>query len=550
MSGRGGANKGDRRVMKAALIDSADLDIAEDSNSKSATKVCCKKTVSLVLHDITEELEREGKKAESKYKNMLLFSLSHELKTPLNIFQGFLAESKRFSQSGEHLKALFLEAKGAWRYLRNKINDILDYAQILSDEFALHYTIFSTKRFVRYLRKTTSFLLTGAKSKTVSLDFSAESTVPDPCYADRDRIEQVLFNFLSNAAKFTDRGCIALHISRSEEGIGRNYIKFEVKDTGIGMTRETVDGLFTLCRGIGGESSASLGQFNAGGNGNGSARSTGRKATRLSGLGLTVSKMVCERMGTDICVISELGKGSAFSFQIPVLDPPEHSCASGLQYKHHNTGETKVADTKTHHENLESEVSVSIPDEDAGVRNDLLLREFVTSVPLTEVCHTNNNRVMTIALPRPPTTEQRCRGKVALVVDDNDFNRYVAERMLKKFGFKTVPAENGKVAIDTLRKINAENIPQTATVAGCGATATATAGAVVFMDVDMPVMDGIEATIQIRREKMRPRPIIVALTAFSAESERVKCFEAGMDFFLDKPLTKERLCEVLCNAGL
>ncbi len=473
----------EERTAQVTLIASSTGHDAAGSSVDSGAK----RTISLFIHDITEELRQEKKRTEEQFKNMLLFSLSHELKTPLNIFQRFLSEAKGLALT-DASKALHREAKGAWRYLRNKISDILDYAQIFSGEFALHYGNFSPKRFVTYLRKVTSFLLTEKQRKSVALEFHLEESVPDPLFADRDRLEQVLFNFLSNAARFTERGSISLRILRAKEG----HITFTVQDTGCGMTKDTVNCLFAL----------SPGCIKA----DGSHPQQRQLATKLSGLGLTVSNMICAQMGTDITVTSEPGRGSTLSFRVPFVvsaGSPRSSMAGSPRWLLPPASEN------------------SIPEE--REKDGEEIRQFLTTFSPMEPAGIGKRRGSLLA------------AKVALVVDDNDFNRYVAERMVRKFGFVTKTAGNGQAAIDSLRQI--QNSGRNTAV-------------LVLMDVDMPVMDGIEATIKIRREGRQPRPMIVALTAFSAESERRKCFEAGMDAFIDKPLTKERLYETLYNLGM
>ncbi len=484
-----------KRVIKAALTESA------EGNSS-------KKTVSLVLHEITEELIKEEKEAEGKYKNMLMLSLSHELNTPLNIFQRLLSESKRIVCADCSLQPLFMEAKGAWRYLRNKIRDIMDYVQILSNEFALHNTSFSTAKFLEYMRKVASFLTTG-KCQSVVLDFCFDRTAPESLYADKDRLEQVLFNLISNAAKFTERGRIALHISRPEEQLDDNRIHFEVSDTGCGMSKETVAGLFMLCPGASCSSGETMETTQI---------QTHRRAARLSGLGLTVSQMICSKMGSDITVVSVPDKGSIFAFQIPVLSPPV------------DLGERNRRISQC----LEL---ASVPEPEQESSRSIIPSELLSSQRdrTATVCRGAIQTMSGIKCQSSPgTTYAKPRSRVALVADDNEFNRYVAQQMLHKFGFRTVPAENGMAAVTALRKLQREGYERV----------------LVLMDLDMPVMDGIEATVRIRAEGMLPRPVIVALTAFSAETERKKCFEAGMDQFIDKPLTKERLGEVLAGVGL
>ncbi len=492
----------ERKVMRAAVLDSAATDMTATNGGG--------KVISVLIHDMTDELHKEEKKAEGKYKNMLLFSLSHELKTPLNIFQGFLSDAKKLMMSTKGMQSSFLQAKGSWRYLRNKINDILDYAQIIAGEFALHLTKFSLSRFIGYLKKTTSFLLTNKVASAVSLDFSIDPRIPEFCCLDRDRLEQVLFNFLSNSAKFTEKGKISLSVSLTQVdpetgGTPKNQLAFAVSDTGCGMSKETLESLFVLAQGRddGSSSLINVRLFRP------------KKATKLSGLGLTVSKMICLKMGGDIAVRSEPGCGSTFAFSVDFTGPSATPTSLSRPGPEHGSEEELIPSEHSAREK----------------REDVRTHEFILGLGMLQRA---NLSTFTPGLVSPAKLSTNDQHRIALVVDDNDFNREVAQRMLRKRGFVTVTAENGLAAVDAIRNLQVGH---------------KNTRVLVFMDVDMPVMDGIEATMAIRKENRQPRPVIVALTAFSAESERQKCFEAGMDAFIDKPLTKERLCELIYNIG-
>ncbi len=516
-----------RRVLEVSVVESAEMAVSESASRGPG------RAVSVLLHDITDELRMHEKRVESKYKNMLLFSLSHELKTPLNIFQAFLNESKKLVVT-EEMKQLFRQAKGAWRYLRNKINDILDYAQILSSDFALHSGEFSLKRFLNYLHKTTLFLLIGERQKNVDLNFRVDERIPEFFYADRDRLEQVLFNLLSNAARFTEKGSISVEVSLCpQEQPRQRTINFVVRDTGCGMSKERVDTLFTLSRESSGRNVGTLFSPRTCPYPVPSLKSA--KATPLSGLGLTITRMICNKFGSDIKVSSQLGVGSTFSFELIEDSPPSPPAGKIPVSNFGRASDLSANAPKQEYRRCETQCMESdgnddqIPDEAPAINRI----RFIGRQTYRRGMH-RKSLSHSFAVKIPQKIRSSRGHHIALVVDDNDFNRYVAEQMLKKCGFqKTFTAENGKVAIERLRQIQAEN------------SAPSQTKIFVFMDVEMPVMDGIEATTQIRRENARPRPAIVALTAYSAESERKKCFAAGMDFFVDKPLTKERLYELM-----
>eukprot|EP01022_Parablepharisma_sp_SALTPOND_P033163 TRINITY_DN88248_c0_g1_i1.p1 TRINITY_DN88248_c0_g1~~TRINITY_DN88248_c0_g1_i1.p1 ORF type:complete len:774 (+),score=56.93 TRINITY_DN88248_c0_g1_i1:70-2391(+) len=414
-------------------------------------------TVSLSLHDVTEEQKR----AESKYRNIMLLSLSHELRTPLNIFQAFLHLSRDYMTTSK-LKEMRKNAKGAWRYLKNKISDILDYVQVLTGEFVLHKGVVKVRKFVEYLRRTTAYLMS---KENVRLNFEVEEDVEDEVEGDKERLEQVLFNFLSNAIKYTTIGTVSLKVSHPQND--QKLIMFSVSDTGCGMNPDKVANLFEIeTDSINADSSCKE-----------------LKSAKLSGLGLTISRMICSKMGTKIKVISVPGKGSTFSFTI-------------------FTGATFL-----------SCPSFNIADENA------IINSCNRSPPIcASGSHKGNFPIHN-------------KAKV-LVVDDNDLNRYVAKSMVNKLGFPTEEARDGRTALEKVRNHQPD------------------APLVVLMDIDMPIMNGIEATREIRKIKKYPQPMIVALTAFTAELEREECMKAGMNAFIGKPLTKDTLVSNFEALGL
>ena len=536
-----------------------------------------RKVVGAITSDITEELIGEEKKTEKKYNDMLLFSLSHELKTPLNIFQRFLTEAKSFTLE-EKDKALLKDAKGSWGYLKNKINDILDYIQIISGSFALHISRFSLSRFVKHL-KNVSYCLLMNKRRQIQLNFEVDKNLDDECEGDNDRLEQVLFNFLSNSIRFTSIGSISLRVFSA----GEKLIKFEVSDTGSGMSRKASSKLFKLRSPKHAKSSSSS-----------TVEGFKMKSTRLCGFGLTISRMICTQMGSDINVSTAIGKGSTFSFTISYVRSPEKiinltdedevpdeevrvhtrtlNDENAFKFLHTmhdtvpkrlpteplrlnlSTGEPKLLITlrRTSEEpslkagpatpegsqdsfpsriNINKIEYVDSPGnvERPDCRSAIVYEEAKAGfeeAPMRRLTYEGSLLKLSPyeISPRIVIDEIRRNSIKILVVDDNDFNREVIVAMAKKLGFGVDEADNGKKAMEAVKRIQNDN-----------------KDIIVFMDINMPVMDGIEATIQIRKQDKTPRPYIVALTAFSSENERKKCFDAGMDHFISKPLTKAAL---------
>ncbi len=442
--------------------------------------------IALIMRDVTKELDFEEQRIEAHYKNIMLFSLSHELRTPLNILQDAIWMRKKSALNPED-RLKINSAKGAWRYLKNKISDALDYSQIMTGEFVLHPSRFSLKKLFQYLQKMTSFLLR-QKSSTIDLKFTVDKRIQDRIEADKERLEQVLFNLLINAVKYTSTGTISLTITWSP--LRPEAVNFEVSDTGCGMSEETVQSLLKT----------SMAQVERHKNLEESRCQAStdisplliRTPAKSAGLGLTVSRMICQKMGSDIRIASIPGKGSAFMFTVQ----GNPSC------------EDPVRDEED-----------SVPSEKGRVALHSAFADAVMGA--RRACVQSQESAS-------KTKDLRARPATVLIVDDNEMNREVVCRMVKRYGFSIIEAENGLVAVNKYRTAESDGTR-----------------ILVLMDIDMPVMDGIDATKEIRKLQLSPRPYICALTAYASEPERRRALDAGMDDFLSKPLTKDNLVELL-----
>ncbi len=472
------------------------------------------KTVAIVLRDITAELMREEKRVEEKYKNMVLFSLSHELRTPLNILQSALALAKRIPHMSAEERITYCSGKGAWHCLRNKINDALTYAQFLTGEFVLHEESFSLPRFVAYLSKMTTFLLQ-KKTMKVKLRFSVADEVESPFVADKERLEQVLFNLLQNAVRYTDKGSIGLNVEVRE-----GNTVFEVSDTGCGVPDDIRAHIF---RSRSGAESPKLWSHSP------------LKCPSLSkacGLGLTVSGMVCRKMGGDLSVDSLPSRGSTFSFYIPIRKVRTQLLPQNFGSEYNIPEEDCKVNVCTGYDFGSFGLKLSTVGNGCGSHN----RAASTSCHVPAVAEGKGLSVgirldnAGLGLSRKVGSDADIGLTIVIVVDDNDFNRLVARRMVECCcDYRVVEAENGEIALAKLRE---------------WAESGRVARVLILMDLDMPVMNGLDATKAIRRFVPEPRPYICALTAFASETERISCMRAGMDWFLSKPLTKQNLLAV------
>lgn len=364
---------------------------------------------------LEEELKDAKKIAEesSKAKELFMATMSHEIRTPMNAIIGMqrlLAKTIIDNRQRRYVDAIGISASN----LLTLLNDVLDFTKIQSSKLELSNAPFELRETIRNTRNMLEFK---ADEKGIRFDAEVDPSIPEYVTGDNNRLYQILINLAGNAIKFTDKGSVTLSV----ESVSDNKIKFCVKDTGVGMNQTTVEKIFDAFT----QADASIyGKFGG------------------TGLGLSISKELVEIMGGTISVVSEISKGSIFSFELdlPACDGSE------------------------------------------------------------------------IKLNKTTRTEARLDGSLILVVEDNDFNRLLAQTVLESVGASVSLAVNGKDAITSV----VEHKPN-----------------LILMDLQMPVMNGIDATNQIR--KLGYEGAILALTANVFPEEREKCLNIGMDDLVIKP---------------
>jgi CheY-like chemotaxis protein len=390
----------------------------------------------IVLNDITslEEVMKSFEKAKiaaesaNKAKSEFLATMSHEIRTPINGIIGmaeFLKSASLTSEERESLDTMEYSAD----LLLTIINDILDFSKIEAGRMKLESTSFNLRELVANTVKTFDY---NKKQADIALALNIGENIPELLLGDYVRVRQILVNLLSNAFKFTERGEITVQAYIINSWQNEVLIEFAVSDTGIGIPGNKINNLFQSFHQLDGSTTRKYGG---------------------TGLGLSIVKSLVELMGGSIQVISEKGKGSTFSFQIPF----------------------KIVGNS-----VSNEVSAE---------NDL------------KEC----NRVLRI-----------------LVAEDSKVSQMVILQYIKKRNWEAVIVENGKEVLKCLEEDNNYDL--------------------IFMDIQMPEMDGYEAAKLIREsEKNSGRHIpIIALTANATEDDRIKCLECGMDDFLPKPVRGEK----------
>jgi len=500
----------------------------------------------------------------NKAKSVFLATMSHEIRTPMNGVLGMtslLCETPLSAEQREYADIIRISGES----LLNVINDILDFSKIESGQMEFEHHNFNLRHCIE---DALDLFSESAAKKQLDLLYKIDHNVPVQLIGDQLRIRQVLLNLINNAIKFTSKGEILIEVSLLERNDDNLNLSFKIKDTGIGIAKDKLSRLFKA-----------FSQVDA---------STTRKHGG-TGLGLVICERLVELMGGSINIESEQGKGTSVIFNIKSvigdeainpdtvcnlsgakgrrvllidnnltalailedqlkkweLSPVCTSSANEALKQLTNGGKFHLVITGTHIPGTDTlELTKAIKNIDDSVpvilicsvieknkNTDTVAKVLLKPVRQQQLCNiiqtalTHNEGVLLEKKPVSLLSEQFAQKfpMNILIAEDNLINQKLITKVISKLGYNPQVVNNGN---EVLEIIDSESFD------------------IILMDVQMPELDGLETTSIIRRRDIK-QPFIIAMTAGAMAEDKAECMDAGMNYFISKPISIQDLVSVL-----
>ena len=553
-------------------------------NIAMGSEVRGKKKYIMVMSDRTSDwkmnqaLSEAVRAAETanRAKSTFLSNMSHDIRTPMNAIIGFTTLAVSNIDDKNRVRDYLGKILSSSNHLLSLINDILDMSRIESGKIHLEETEVSLSEVLHDLKTIISGQI---HAKQLELYMDAMDVINEDVYCDKTRLNQVLLNLLSNAVKFTPAGgTVSVRLKQCPGTVkGSALYEIRVKDNGIGMSQEFVQKIFSPFE---------------------RERTSTVSRTQGTGLGMAITKNIVDMMGGTIAVQTEQGKGTEFIVRLPFRTQPEHhriekiaeleglkalvvdddfnTCDSvtkmlvkvGMRSEWTLSGKEAVLRARQSMELGDAfhayiidwrlpdmngiEVTrqirslgddtpiiiltaydwsdIEVEARAAGVTAFCAKPLFMSDIRDTLMAAIGQNQAEQ-EKPVLPAAGSDFRGKCILLVEDNELNSEIAVEILNEYGFLVDTAENGAEAVEKVKNSTPGDYD------------------LVLMDVQMPVMNGYEATKQIRAltDPALAGITILAMTANAFDEDRKKSLECGMNGFLSKPIVIEELLNTLQN---
>lgn len=508
----------------------------------------------------------------SKAKSQFLANMSHEIRTPMHAILGMLQLLRRTALDSTQLDYAS-GAQSAAQMLLGILNDVLDFSKIEAGKLELESNVFKLNDILRELGRILGATLA---SKNVDILFDIDPGVPGTLVGDSLRLQQVLLNLTSNALKFTESGQVIVRAQVKKQTPSHTELVFQVSDTGIGIASDQLEEIFE---------------------GFSQAESSTTRRYGGTGLGLAITRQIVSMMGGRVDVESTLGEGSTFGFNAkfkrvdggshsslrpcdpmpsalsrlevlvvesnPVAGELTSKLVENLTWRPHSIGSLEELDARLEDVDASAfdvvlldarliddrtpslcarirakwpETTLIIVSQthmgegadgfesaDAGITKPVTLSTLFDTVATAR-----RPRPLAPAASIPPATIGRLMGVRVLVVEDVAINQRIAQAFLSEQGAEVTTASDGLEAVELLR-----GAPQSYDI--------------VLMDLQMPRLDGFDATRRIRRELGLKQLPIIAMTANAMESDKQRCIAAGMNAHIGKPFDVKTAIDVVCR---
>ena len=548
---------------------------SEVNGKKKYILVMSDRTADWKMNQALSEAVRAAETA-NRAKSTFLSNMSHDIRTPMNAIIGFTTLAVSNIDNQKKVRDYLSKILSSSKHLLSLINDILDMSRIESGKIHLEETEVSLSDVLHDLKTIISGQI---HAKQLELYMDAMDVTNEDVYCDKTRLNQVLLNLLSNAIKFTPAGgTVSVRLKQYPGTVkGSELYEIRVKDNGIGMSQEFVQKIFSPFE---------------------RERTSTVSRTQGTGLGMAITKNIVDMMGGTIEVRTEQGKGTEFIVRLPFRTQPENhriekiaeleglkalvvdddfnTCDSvtkmlvkvGMRSEWTLSGKEAVLRARQSMELGDAfhayiidwrlpdmngiEVTrqirslgddtpiiiltaydwsdIEVEARAAGVTAFCAKPLFMSDIRDTLMAAIGQNQAEQ-ENPVLPETSSDFRGRCILLVEDNELNREIAVEILNEYGFMVDTAENGAEAVEKVKNSKPCNYD------------------LVLMDVQMPVMNGYEATKQIRalRDPALAGITILAMTANAFDEDKKKALECGMNGFLSKPIVIEELISTLQN---
>lgn len=510
-------------------------------------------------------IEKEVANAQNKAKSSFLSNISHDIRTPMNAIIGFANLASKELDDHEKIYEYLAKIQMSSEHLLSLINDVLEMSRIENGKMEFNEVPCNLSEIVYNLN---ALVLGQIESKQIELTMSAIDVKDENVFCDKLRVSQILLNLISNAIKYThDNGKIEIRIIQHEsEDFRYGDYEFRVKDNGIGISKEFVDKIFVAFE---------------------RERTSTISGIQGTGLGLAITKKIVDNMGGNISVNTAVGKGSEFIVKLRlklqnikedyiqnfvdkyalIVDNDYETCNSIAKMLNKIKMHTKYAMSKNEVDLLLKEAKRNSYSFDVFIVSAKMVNDILESIAkftenaillLTTFDFLNKKNLLketnANALCLKPVFASKLyaalqkslqgnsfntknksnidvanfNNKRVLLVEDIEINREIAISMLKLYGIKVDVATNGLEAVNMVKNAEPKYYD------------------LIFMDVQMPIMNGYEATKEIRELDIERASVpIVAMTANAFDADRIEALKCGMNDHLTKPIDLKSITKIL-----